>query len=37
MKRISDKLEAMINLQIGREEDSSRLYRAMSLFLDDMG
>ena len=37
MKRISDKLEGMINLQIGREEDSSRLYRAMSLFLNNLG
>ena len=37
MRRISENLEKLINIQIQREEDSSRIYRAMSLFLNDMG
>lgn len=37
MRRISEKLEGMINLQIAREEESSRLYRAMGEYLKFKG
>ena len=37
MKRISDKLEALVNEQIKHEEESSRLYRAMAECLDFNG
>ena len=37
MERITEKLKNAINLQISREEESSRIYLAMSLFLDKMG
>lgn len=37
MKRISDKLEALVNEQIKHEEESSRLYRSMAECLDYKG
>ena len=37
MKRISDKLDTLVNEQIKHEEESSRLYRAMAECLDFNG
>ena len=37
MKRVSETIENLLNLQIQREEESSRLYRAMSQCLEFKG